>query len=135
MARIEWVKHRLENWARWKVREAGGGLGFASQSSFLNEFNGDRYREALIPVDEVDASVTDQAVESLKLGHGHLHVTLHCVYVEGIGIRETARRMARAESTVKAQLDRADVLLQQWFNDRQERQAAAVARWRGTFTP
>ena len=65
MARIEWVKQRLENWALFKAREAGGGLGFASQSSFLGEADSSRYRESRIPIDDVDASVTDEAVESL----------------------------------------------------------------------
>ncbi len=125
MARIEWVKQRLENWALWKVRERSGGLGFASRSSFLREVDSSRYREAIVPVDEVDAALTEQAVEALKLGHGHLHKTLHCIYVDGIGIKGTARVMARAESTIKAQLDQADHLLKRWFDTRAEQQARA----------
>lgn len=35
MARIEWVKQRLDNWARWKEREQRHGLGFYTQSAFL----------------------------------------------------------------------------------------------------
>jgi hypothetical protein len=37
MARIEWVRQRLHNWALYKERESGGGLGFATQSVLLAE--------------------------------------------------------------------------------------------------
>lgn len=119
MARIEWVKHRLDNWALWKDRESRGGLGFATQSAFLAE-RVDRYREAQLPVDDVDAEVTNQAVESLRDGKQHLYKTLQCIYVKGIGIKMTARMMARAESTISANLDSADHVLSEWFNARAE---------------
>src|SRR4051812_41869391 len=80
MARIEYIKLRLNNWALWKAREQGGGLGFASQSSFLNDYDSDRYRESRIPVDDVDASQTDAAVEALKPDRAHLWQTLQCIY-------------------------------------------------------
>jgi hypothetical protein len=65
--------------------------------------------------------VTDEAVESLKLGYGHLHKTLQLFYLAGKGIKETARVMERAESTIKAQLERADALLAVWFAERKRR--------------
>lgn len=119
MARIEWIKLRLDNWALWKVREASGGLGFATQSVLLANVV-DSERVIPLPVDEIDAEKTNQAVESLKLGRGHLYVTLHFIYIKGIGIRETARQMSRAESTVKANLDAADHALRDWFNAKRE---------------
>lgn len=125
MARIEWVKQRLENWALWKARESGGGLGFSSTTSFLHEVDSSRYREAKIPIDEVDASVTDQGVELLKLGNGHLYETLHLVYIAGVGIRATAARMCRAESTIKSHLDQADHRLASWFLERKRQQQEA----------
>ncbi|HEY5579671.1 MAG TPA: hypothetical protein VIK56_00705 [Rhodoferax sp.] len=118
MARIEWVKHRLNNWAFWKVRESSGGLGFHTQAAFLGDCNSDRYRESVIPVDDVDAELTNQAVESLRIDRSHLHQTLQLIYIEGIGIKMTARRMARAESTIKANLDQSDAVLSAWFTDR-----------------
>lgn len=121
MARIEWVKHRLENWALWKDRENSGGLGYATRSVLLSEAV-DRYREAVIPVDDVDAAVTNQAVESLRPTRSHLYITLQHIYVAGIGIKETARRMARAESTIKANLEQADHALSEWFGERAEKQ-------------
>lgn len=120
MARIEWVKHRLDNWALWKDKENRGGLGYATQSVLLTEAV-DRYREAQLPVDDVDAEVTNQAVESLRAGKPHLYMTLQCIYVKGIGIKMTSRVMARAESTIKANLDSADHALSQWFNARAQK--------------
>ena len=119
MARIEWIKHRLDNWALWKVREASGGLGWATQSVLLAN-RVDESRDSPLPIDEIDAEKTNQAVESLKLGKGHLYVTLQLIYVKGIGVRETARQMSRAESTVKANLDSADHALRDWFNAKAE---------------
>lgn len=118
MARIEWVKQRLDNWALWHERGRGGGLGYATSSVLLSErVDCDRAGPAL-PVDEIEAAETNEAVEDLKLGHGHLHHTLHLIYLHGVGIKEAARQMARAESTVKAQLERADALLAAWFTKR-----------------
>ena len=136
MARIDWIKHRLDNWALWKVREASGGLGWATQSVLLAN-RVDESRDSPLPIDEIDAEKTNQAVESLKLGKGHLYVTLQLIYVKGIGVRETAREMSRAESTVKANLDSADHALRDWFNakaeaDDAQRRALASKR---SFTP
>ena len=124
MARIEWVKHRLNNWAIWKARESAGGLGFSKQNVLLALGQGDRYRESVVPVDDVDASTTDVAVESLRAGKGHLYLTLQLVYVKGVGHQEAARTMGRAESTIKANLEHADQALREWFNAKAERDAA-----------
>lgn len=123
MARIEWVKQRLNNWALWKDRESRGGLGYATQAAFLKvAASTDRYRECVIPVDDVDAALTNSAVESLRGDKMHLYITLQFIYIKNLGVKETARRMARAESTVKAALDAADHALSQWFGDRAEKQ-------------
>ena len=72
MARIEWIKLRLQNWALWKDREAAGGLGFKSASAFLTELvDHDRYRESALPVDEVDAGLTNDAVETCEISGVH----------------------------------------------------------------
>lgn len=128
MARIEWVKTRLNNWALWKARENSGGLGFSKQSVLLSE-PVDRYREVQMPVDEVDASTTDQAVESLRQGKGHLYLTLQLVYVKGVGHRKAAEMMCRAESTIKANIDAADHCLRDWFNAKAERDQAQRAAY------
>jgi hypothetical protein len=118
MARIEWIKHRLDNWANWKARNQDGGLGWASQAAFLNEYSSDRYREARIPIDDVDAGVTDQAVEALLPDQAHLYRTLHHIYLLGLGIKETSRREGVAESTVNARLAASDAAIRAWFNAR-----------------
>lgn len=109
MARIEWVKQRLDNWARWKEREQNHGLGFYTQSAFLRvAVSGGGYRETSIPVDDVDARATDEAVQSLLAEYTHLHRTLVLIYLEDTGIRVAAQRLVCAESTVKARLEQAD---------------------------
>jgi hypothetical protein len=123
--RIEWVKLRLENWALWKERERSGGLGFSSTTSFLHEVDTSRYREARIPVDEVDASVTDEAVEELKPGREHLYRTLYALYVAGSGVRETARQFGVTETAIRNRLEQCDKTLAAWFHDRKERQMKA----------
>lgn len=129
--RIEWVRLRLENWALWKAREAGGGLGFASASSFLTEKvdqSRDGYRECVIPVDGIEAGVTDQAVTALRDSHPHLHATLVAMYIKGAGIKATARALGKAESTVHGHLEQADRALAAWFGQRAELKRAEARR-------
>lgn len=120
MARIEWIKLRLNNWALWKARDAGGGLGFATRSALLREPSGG-YRESIIPIDETDASLTNQAVESLKSARTQLWDTLQCIYIKDTGIKGAALRLGKAESTIKAQLSQADHALSAWFGERAEK--------------
>jgi DNA-directed RNA polymerase specialized sigma24 family protein len=109
MARVEWVKQRLENWSRWKASEAGHGLGFYTSSPFTRlAVDGGRYRELSIPVDDVEARSTDDAVQSLLGPHPQLHRTLVLIYLEDTGIRVAAVQLCCAESTVKARLEQAD---------------------------
>ena len=118
MARIEWVKHRLDNWALWKERESSGGLGWATQSVLLHEVV-DQSRELRLPVDETDAALTNQAVESLKPARQQLYDRLYLIYIRGVGIKEAARSQGCAESTIKASLEHADHALSAWFGERQ----------------
>lgn len=120
MARIEWVKHRLNNWALWKDREGRGGLGYATQSVLLSEPGGG-YRESAMPIDDIDASVTNTAVESLRPTRRELYDTLQYIYVKNLGINETSRRCGCAVSTINARLDRADHALSEWFGERAQK--------------
>ena len=122
MARIEWIKQRLNNWALWKLRESSGGLGFATQAVFLED-RVDRYREISLSatIDTTDASLTDQAVEALKLPRPHLYDTLRCIYLQDTGIKGAARRLGKAESTISAHLEQADHALSAWFGERAEK--------------
>lgn len=133
MARLDRIKRRLENWAMWKERGASGGLGFATRSILLSEtWSRGSYNGVLIPVMEQEAEATDQAVQSLKLSRSHLYETLDCIYLRDLGIKATAQRMQRAESTIKAQLEQADHAIAAWLEERareqDQKRAAAEAQ-------
>ena len=135
MARIDWVKQRLDNWALWKEREARGGMGFYRTTSFLRLAVDRSHHDALLSsVDDVEAQETDRAVSSLLAGHPQVHRTIVLIYVEDKGIRTTALMLGRAESTVKANLERGDHLLAAWRRERadekEQRRKSA-----GSFTP
>jgi hypothetical protein len=131
VARIDWVEQRLRNWALWHERGAGGGLGYATQAAFLADVSGrEQSLEARIPVDEIEAAITHEAVGALRLGYGHLHKTLQLFYLRNLGIKGTAAAMRRAESTIHAQLGQADALLAAWFSDRKRRKQAEAAQLR-----
>jgi len=125
MARIEYIKHRLENWALWKARERSGGLGWATTSVLLAE-RVDRSREIDIytTIDDNDAMLTNSAVESLRPARQQLYDRLYLIYIDGVGVREAARRQGCAESTIKASLDQADHALATWFAMKAEQDAA-----------
>jgi len=136
MARIEWVKHRLDNWARWKEREQSHGLGFYSQSAFLRvAVDGSGYRETSIPVDDVEARQTDDAVQALLSEQGHLHRTLVLIYLEDSGIRAAALKLACAESTVKARLEQADHHVATFLRLRAQALEAKQQACKKQFTP
>jgi hypothetical protein len=124
MARLEWVDTRLRNWERWRCQMAGNGLGFATQAAFLNEHPG-ADREVRIPIDEVEASITDEAVAALKDPRPHLYQVLWCIYPFGLGPAGTARKLGISASNVHALLGVADRALATWFAERSAKQEAA----------
>ena len=124
MARIDWVKSRLENWARWRCQMTGNGLGFAPQAAFLNDVHGSD-RVVKIPLDEIEASVTHEAVEALKDSRPHVYQVLYCMYPFGQGVSGTCRRLGCERANVYALLDVADRLLAAWLTERAEKQRAA----------
>lgn len=132
MARLEWVKQRLENWALWKERGDCSGLGYPSQSAFLREaVDCGRSFEAMLmsTVDEIEATKTDEAVESLLGSKPHLYRTITLIYLEGMSIRQTAEDMCKAESTVKANLAHADHAIAAVLQaKREEAERVAAAR-------
>ena len=136
MARIEWVTQRLDNWARWKEREQRHGLGFYTQSAFLRvAVDSGGYRETSIPVDDVEARATDEAVQSLLVDCTHLHRTLVLIYLDDAGIRQTAVKLACAESTVKARLEQADLRIATFLRLKAQAQEEARSRQKKSLTP
>ena len=122
MARIDWVRQRLEAWARWVRERESGSLGYPKRSAFLRVGSGAMGSQAL---SDCDASLTDTAVHSLRFTHPHLHKTLTHYYVQGLDIKRVATLMHKAESTIKAHLDASDHALALWFHLREETQAKA----------
>lgn len=132
MARLEHIKRRLDNWALWKARQNDAGLGFHSKSILaVDVWNRGSYNGANIPHFEQEAEVTDQAVESLKLGKGHLHVTLEWFYLRDMGVKEVGFRMGRSTATVHSNLAQADqaiaAWLDEWTAERERRRVAKAA--------
>ena len=119
MARIEWIEHRLLNWARWKMAAGSGALGFAAVS--MSEANADRdgYIEAAIPISDVEAGETDAAVR--RLNPPGLHLTVVEVYTGRGGIKDKAKRLCCAEATVHARIDQAHRQIAAQLNERRRR--------------
>lgn len=141
MARLEHIRQRLENWALWKARQKDGGLGYHTRSVLaVDVWDAGSYNNNHIPHLELEAERTNEAVEALRLGKGHLYVTLVHYYLDGFGIKETARVMSRAESTIRAQLEQADhavaALLSALAEERERKRVAAKQSERErSFTP
>ena len=139
MARLEHIKRRLDNWALWKARMNDSGLGFHSRSILaVDVWMRGSYNGASIPHFDEDAEETDRAVQALKLGRGHLYVTLDCIYLKDLGVNDTARRMRRAVSTIHAQLEQADRWIDAWLQAEREAKHRARAQAEAadkSFTP
>jgi DNA-directed RNA polymerase specialized sigma24 family protein len=114
MKRIEWVRLKLENWARWCALP-GGGLGYPRQTSFARFVASDRRDGAVVPLLSLEAEETDRAVRSLQLTRSHLYMVLKLHYCDGLSIHRVAHKMHRAESTVRANLCTADRALAEWY--------------------
>jgi hypothetical protein len=115
MARIPDVERRLQNWARWKQGLGSGGLGFGG-SSWNMEASGSRYREAVIPTVDCEASETDQAVQALD---ERLRSTVRQVYLTGASTRVDACVLGISPAGVDARVWEAHTRIAFWFTDRQ----------------
>jgi hypothetical protein len=142
MARIDWVEQRLQNWARWKLARGGDGeLGYAAVNLHAADAGRGGYVTASIPISDVEASDTDEAVG--RLYPGGLRLTVLEVYVGRGGIRDKAMRLACSEATIHARVDQAhrqlaDHFLAQADKRRRERERveATIAAGRpGSLTP
>ena len=131
MARIEWVRARLENWARWCAQQENSGLGYPTQCAFARWGGKGSRSEVALPILSLEAAETDQAVKSLQLTQSHLYQMLTLLYARGLPRHLVAIRMCRAESTIKRQLEDADHAIARWLQDRKSmadmRRAAPVS--------
>jgi len=127
MARIEWVRHELENWARWSAEKGNGALGYPRQAAFSRlGARGSAWDSTQVPTSSLRAELTDRAVKSLLLSRSHLYKVLTLHYAQGYEIHRVALKMCRAPSTVKRNLEDADHAIAAWFQERQEKAAEAL---------
>lgn len=113
MARLEDIERRLQNWARWKHGAGSGGLGFGS--TWNMEASASKYREAIIPTVDCEASETDQAVDSLE---ARLRQTLRQVYLTGDSTAIDAAKLGCSVPAVKARVWDAHRRIADWLHDR-----------------
>lgn len=125
MARIDWVEQRLENWARWLATRGSGALGFASVN--LSEANAGRdgYVTSAVPISDVEASVTDDAVRRLP---GELRAVVESAYLSSDFERVRLARLCISKSTYHERIGRAHRLLAEHFQAREDRQRAERER-------
>ena len=124
MARLEHIRTRLENWAKWRVRRDLLGMGYPRQAAFLRvAVDGGRGR-ADTSASEADAKEIDLAVDAMKLdpARSRLAKALELVYLgpHGGGVEQAARAMGKAVSTVHDYLAQADHAIERWLQDRAE---------------
>lgn len=134
MARLDHIHRRLVAWGAWRTRRENLGLGYPRVNILLSMGGGGAggYREATIPIDEIEAAETERAVESLRLVKSHLYLTLQYVYVKNEGVTGAARLMRRSRAAISAQLDQADVEIQRWLEALREQRDRATKK---SFTP
>lgn len=118
MARIESIKQRLRNWAAWAIKRESGGQGYPTINILAKQMGGGHSDG--IPVDDLEASETDAAVKSLQYTRSHLYMVLRLHYIENLTLGKVALEMCRAESTVKRNLEDADLAIQAWLVEQAE---------------
>jgi hypothetical protein len=120
VARDAEIERRLLNWARWKRGGQSGGLGFGapSASAMAGMRGGGTYREAVIPVWDAEASVTDQAVQSLP---ADLVSTVDAYYLGQSNELGVAQQLGIAVRSLHARIERAHGLVGRWLEERRMR--------------
>ena len=134
MARIEWVKQRLENWGRWSQQSDAGALGYPKQSPFARLAPSSGRGEGWVDVRSLEASETDDAVKAMRFTQSHLYMVVVLTYAKGLPRHRVALKMDRAESTISANLGDADRAIQRWLEDRDAAKAASVERAKSSLS-
>lgn len=128
MARIEYIEHRLLNWARWREGGAIGGLGYSAMKYGEQAMTADyqsRYRESRIPVDACEAEETDRSVASLDSTHRR---TVEVVYLQQLSSRGAALKLCVSAAAVDQRLWAAHRSISRWLDDRRLAREAERAR-------
>lgn len=119
MPRDEDMERRLLQWAQWCEAKAGSG-GFA-RANLLEVRAASGYREAIIPIDQDEASITDAAVKALD---GPLRAAVEAWYLRGLGrggasaAETAAARLCITLRTLHNRVAQAHVVLGRWFSER-----------------
>jgi len=125
MARIEWIEHRLLNWARWVENPGGGSLGYAAVNLGAPNAGRSGYAETVVPVSSVEARETDDAVRCLP---GELRYTVQVVYTSQGTERERLAKLCCSKATMHGRVDRAHRLLADHFHAAEARRLAERER-------
>lgn len=76
MAQHEWVRLRLDNWASWLERSERGTLGYPRQATFA-KWQPSSSDGAHVPVNDVQARATDDAINALRYVRPRWFLVLH----------------------------------------------------------
>lgn len=114
MAKHEWVRTGLDNWARWLEQSQRGQLGFPRQAALARLMPSSTCSDSMhVPVDDLAARRLHEAIESMRFSKPQLWLVIHLQWVGDVrqpkgerggplSISETARAMNKAASTVYA---------------------------------
>lgn len=119
MARTEWVEFRLANWARWRLSQGSGVLGYAQvQLGDPTPTARDPYAATPVPTNAIEARETDDAVQLLP---SELRATVFEFYLGRGGHEDHARRLCCSVRTMYRRLELADRALAEHFTARADR--------------
>lgn len=110
MARNDWVRARLDNWARWLTQRESGALGFP-KANILARNRASSASTDNIPVNDIEAQQTQAAVEGLRVSEPGLWFVVMCRYIgdptvpprrrQPMGQLELADRLGVGDRTVR----------------------------------
>lgn len=112
------IEQKLLNWGEWMRRREDNGLGFGN-SPMARLMGASARAEAgsMVPVDELEASKTDSAVQSLPR---NLRQYANLWFVQQLPVREVARKGGCGTATVQVRIDQVVTGVARWFEARQQ---------------
>lgn len=112
------IEQKLVNWGEWMRRRQDNGLGFGN-SPMARLMGASARVEAgsSVPVDEIEASKTDSAVQSLPR---NLRQYADLWFVQQLPVREVARKGGCGTATVQVRIDQVVLGVARWFEARQQ---------------
>lgn len=116
---------KLKNWGDWMRRRDEGGTGWGNSvlAGMMAKTTRSEYT-AVIPVDEIDASKTDSAVNSLL---PELRKVALLWYVKGLSIRQMAREIGCSTTTVPVRVEQVRHGVAIWFREQEEARKRLIA--------